>query len=217
MLCDYYGLPDSRYRISYTAPGLPKLAQHVCDLLVTTGIEANLNPDRGFDHSTFSLMPPLYPEENISVVQFSLDSKLEPQTHLEVGRAVASLRDAGVLNMGSGLSYHNLSTIRSSDGYEPSRQFDACLQQTLTHVSPHERATRLTHWEQAPCARVAHPRDDHLIPRMIAIGAAADELGAVTYHQSDFAGRITASSFRFGMPPAPEQPNGASRRSGEAH
>lgn len=217
MLFDYYGFPDYLYRINYAAPGSPELARRVRDMLITAGIEATLDPDRGFDHGTFSLMKPLYPEENIPVVQLSLDSKLEPQAHFEVGRALASLRDEGVLIVGSGLSYHNLSAMRSPEAYEPSRQFDAWLQQTLIHLAPDERVTRLMNWEQAPCARAAHPREDHLIPLMVALGAAADELGAVTFHQSDFAGGITASSFRFGMPPTLKHPHEVSRTSGEAN
>ena len=208
MVYDYYGFPEYLYRISYAAPGSPELAQRVRDLLVAAGIEAKLDPSRGFDHGTFSLMKPLYPEENIPVVQLSLDSRFEPEVHLAVGRAIASLREEGVVIVGSGLSYHNLSAMRGSSGYEPSRQFDAWLQQTLIHVSPDERTKRLIDWERAPCARAAHPREDHLIPLMVAVGAAVNDPGAVTYHQTDFVGGITASSFRFGIPPAPEQPHG---------
>jgi aromatic ring-opening dioxygenase catalytic subunit (LigB family) len=91
--------------------------------------------------------------------------------------------------------------MRSSSGYEPSRRFDAWLQQTLVHSSPNDRADRLLEWEQAPFARAAHPQEDHLMPLMVVVGAARDESGAVTYHQTDFAGGLTASSFRFGNAP----------------
>ncbi|SDI51168.1 Aromatic ring-opening dioxygenase, catalytic subunit, LigB family [Paraburkholderia steynii] len=203
MVYDYYGFPEYLYRISYAAPGSPELAQRVRDLLMDAGIQAKLDPTRGFDHGTFSIMKPLCPDENIPVVQLSLDSLLDPELHLAVGRAIASLRDEGVLIVGSGLSYHNLSAMRDSSGYEPSRLFDAWLQQTLIDASPDERTKRLIGWARAPCARAAHPREDHLIPLMVAVGAAANEPGAVTYHQTDFAGGITASSFRFGNLGAP--------------
>jgi len=205
MVYDYYGFPEYLYRISYAAPGSPELAQRVRDLLVAAGIEARLDPNRGFDHGTFSLMKPLYPEEDIPVVQLSLDSQFEPAAHLAAGRAIAPLRDEGVLIVGSGLSYHNLGAMRGSAGHEPSRRFDAWLQRTLVHArTPDERMGRLIDWERAPSARAAHPREDHLLPLMVAVGAAAGEPGAATYHQTDFAGGITASSFRFGIPP--EQP-----------
>lgn len=202
MVYDYYGFPEYLYHVTYGAPGSPEVARRVQDLLGAARIEAWLDPDRGFDHGTFSLMKPLYPGEDIPLVQLSLDAGYDPALHLAVGRALAPLRDEGVLIIGSGLSFHNLQLIRGVAGYEPSRQFDAWLQQTLVHASPDERAQRLIGWERAPFARTAHPREDHLIPLMVAVGAAAEEAGAVTYHQADFGGGMTTSSFRFGDPPA---------------
>lgn len=200
MVYDYYGFPEYLYHIKYGAPGSPALAERVRELLQAGGIDARLDPTRGFDHGTFSVMKPLYPDEDVPVVQLSLDAGLDPALHLRLGKALAPLRDEGVLIVGSGLSYHNLRAMRGTSGYEPSRQFDAWLQQALVQVSPAERAARLIGWERAPCARDAHPREDHLIPLMVAVGAAWDESGATTYHQTDFAGGLTASSFRFGNP-----------------
>jgi len=198
MVYDYYGFPEYLYHIKYGAPGSPQVAQRVQELLRARGLEARLDPTRGFDHGTFSIMKPLYPDEDMPVVQLSLDAGLDPELHLAVGRALAPLRDEGVLIVGSGLSFHNLRLFRSTRGYEPSREFDAWLQQTLVHSPPDERTRRLIDWSKAPSARIAHPREDHLIPLMVAVGAAEDASGATTYHQTDLAGGLTASSFRFG-------------------
>ena len=72
---------------------------------------------------------------------------------------------------------------------------------TLIHSAPDDRTQRLIDWARARSARVAHPREDHLIPLMVAVGAAEQASGTTTYHQTDFAGGLTASSFRFGAPP----------------
>ena len=200
MVYDYYGFPEYLYHIKYGAPGSPILAGRVRELLQAGGIDARLDPTRGFDHGTFSIMKPLYPDEDVPVIQLSLDPGFDPALHLRAGKALAPLRDEGVLIVGSGLSYHNLPAMRGTSGHEPSRQFDVWLRQTLVQVSPAEPAARLIGWEQAPCARDAHPREDHLLPLMVAVGAAWDESGATTYHQTDFAGGLTASSFRFGNP-----------------
>ena len=202
MVYDYYGFPEYLYQIQYGAPGSPELAQRVRDLLQGSDLDARLDPTRGFDHGTFSVMKPLWPDEDIPVVQLSLDAGLDPALHLKVGKALAPLRDEGVLIIGSGLSYHNLRAMRGTSGHEPSRQFDAWLQQTLVEASPVERAARLIGWERAPSARDAHPREDHLLPLMVAVGAAWDEPGTTTYHQTDLFGGLTASSFRFGNTPA---------------
>lgn len=208
MIYDYSGFPDYLYQIKYGAPGSPQLARHVIDLLHSTGIDARPDANRGFDHGTFSLMKPLYPDENIPVVQLSLDARYDPALHLKVGRALAPLRDEGVLIIGSGLSYHNLSAMQGTEGHRPSRHFDAWLQETLVHSAFAKRTERLVEWEKAPAARAAHPREDHLIPLMVAVGAAEDEPGFVTYHQNDFAGGLTASSFRFGDVPSALQLKG---------
>lgn len=201
MVYDYFGFPEYLYHITYDAPGSPELARRVQALLRAGNIGAQLDPSRGFDHGTFSIMKPLYPEEELPIVQLSLDAGFDPALHLAVGRALAPLRDQGVLIIGSGLSYHNLREMRGSRGHEPSRRFNDWLTHTLVHTSPDKRAERLLAWDQAPFARSAHPREDHLIPLMVVVGAAENEPGTVTYHQSDFAGGLTASSFRFGHPP----------------
>ncbi|MDE2112448.1 MAG: dioxygenase [Alphaproteobacteria bacterium] len=202
MVYDYYGFPEYLYHIKYGAPGSPQLARRVQDLLHASGFDSSSDPTRGFDHGTFSLMKPLYPEEDMPLVQLSLDAGFDPALHLAVGRALAPLREEGVVIIGSGLSFHNLRIMRGTSGYEPSRLFDAWLQRTLVEASADERAQQLVAWERAPAARIAHPREDHLLPLMVAVGAAWDEPGATTYHQTDFFGGLTASSFRFGTPSA---------------
>lgn len=202
MVYDYYGFPDELYHIRYGAPGSPELARRVQGLLAAQGIDARMDPTRGFDHGTFSLMKPLYPEETLPVVQLSLDAGLDPALHLAAGQALAPLRDEGVLIVGSGLSFHNLRLTRGTAGFAPSRQFDGWLQHVLTRASPDERVHQLIDWKNAPAARIAHPREDHLLPLMAVVGAALEEPGQVTYHQTDFFGGITASSFRFGAVPA---------------
>lgn len=200
MVYDYFGFPDHLYRIRYEAPGSPDIARRVQALLNEGEVDVRLDPCRGFDHGTFSIMKPLFPDEDIPIVQLSVNKNMDPALHLKVGRLLAPLRDQGVLIMGSGLSYHNLRQF-DQRAAEPSRRFDDWLQETLVKASPKARSERLIRWADAPMGRAAHPREDHLIPLMVAVGAAEDEPGTTTYHQSDLMGGITASSFRFGNPP----------------
>lgn len=197
MLYDYYGFPEHTYRVKYAAPGSPELAARIQALLDGAGLSCRPDKQRGFDHGTFTLMEPLFPDANVPVVQLSLRDDYSVQIHIEAGRALAPLRDEGVLVLGSGLSYHNLRHMDRA-GLEPSRQFDGWLQDTLVRSSPAERHNRLMMWSSAPAARAAHPHEDHLLPLMVAVGAAEDETAMCVYHQSDFMGALTVSSFRFG-------------------
>jgi aromatic ring-opening dioxygenase catalytic subunit (LigB family) len=201
MVYDYSGFPEHTYHIRYKAPGSPELARRVQALLGGGGIDARLDPERGYDHGTFSIMKPLYPEEDIPLVQLSIDRHYDPEQHLQLGRLLAPLRDEGVLIIGSGLTYHNMREMRGSSAIEPSKVFDAWLHDTLVEAGPEERTARLVEWERAPQARSAHPQEDHLIPLMTAVGAAEGEPGVAVYHQTDLFGGITASSFRFGDVP----------------
>ena len=110
---------------------------------------------------------------------------------------MAPLRDEGVLIVGSGLSYHNLRQFGSPLAYAPSREFDAWLNGVLLGGRAADRDKLLRAWESAPSARAAHPREEHLLPLMVAAGAAGDDPAELTYHEKDFMGGITVSSYRF--------------------
>jgi aromatic ring-opening dioxygenase catalytic subunit (LigB family) len=203
MVYDYYGFPEYTYRIRYDAPGAPALAETVRDILDRSGLASRLDPARGFDHGTFSLMQTMYPESDMPLLQLSLRADFDPAAHLKAGELLAPLRDAGVLIVGSGLSYHDLRGLMSGMGAKASAVFDAWLNETLVGVSPEQRRARLLRWQEAPAARAAHPREDHLMPLMVAVGAAGEDAGARIYHECCFMGAITVSSYRFGAPVIP--------------
>ncbi len=200
MVFDYSGFPEHTYRIRYDAPGAPELAETVRAMLDRGGIPTGLDPQRGYDHGTFSLMQTLYPEANLPVVQLSMKADFDPAEHIRVGELIAPLRDQGVVIVGSGFSFHNTSGMRSGTGQASSATFDRWLNDTLVNATAEERRQRLLDWSAAPAARAAHPREDHLIPLLVAVGAAGDDAGAQIYHESAFMGAITASSYRFGVP-----------------
>jgi len=197
MVYDYYGFPEHTYYVKYPAPGAPELAEKVRELISKAGFKAHLDYERGFDHGTFVRLAVTYPNADMPIVQLSIRSDYDPEAHLRIGRALSPLRDEGVRIMGSGLSYHNL-RLFDARAAQPSRAFDSWLQETLVESEPNERWRRLIAWEKAPAARIAHPREDHLIPLMVAVGAAESEKGETVYHEDDFMGGLSVSSFRFG-------------------
>lgn len=197
MVYDYSSFPEHTYKIHYPAPGSPALAERVTGLIKAAGLPARIDAQRGFDHGAFAPLAVMYPEADMPVVQLSLRTGLDPAEHLALGRALTPLRAEGVLIIGSGLSYHNLRRFGPL-GKEPSSSFDDWLQDSLIATSTGERVNRLIHWVDAPAARVAHPREDHLLPLMVAVGAAEDEVASCIYHEENIFGGVVASSFRFG-------------------
>ena len=197
MVYDYGGFPEFTYHIRYPAPGAPAVAARVRELLAGAGIESAEDASRGFDHGMFAPMAVIWPQADMPVAQLSLKTGLAPDEHLALGRALAPLRDEGVLIVGSGLSYHNLRAFGPA-AHAPSAAFDGWLENTLAIADPAARAAALAAWEQAPAARLAHPREEHLLPLMVALGAAGNDAATRVYHERDFFGGITVSSWRFG-------------------
>jgi aromatic ring-opening dioxygenase catalytic subunit (LigB family) len=197
MIYDYGGFPEYTYHIRYDAPGDPALAARVKGLIESAGMPVRLDADRGFDHGAYTPLKVIYPDADVPVVQLSLKAGLDPATHLAMGRALAPLRDEGVLIVGSGLSYHNLREFFSPRAWGPSKEFDAWLNNALLGGGSADRDELLTSWQSAPSARAAHPREEHLLPLMVAVGAAGDDRAELVYHEKDFLGGITVSSYRF--------------------
>ena len=202
MVYDYYGFPDYTYQIRYDAPGDPALAERTRAMIQAAGLPSRLDPERGFDHGAFTPLKVIYPKADVPVVQLSLKQGLDAEIHLALGRAIAPLRDEGVLIVGSGLSYHNLRQFFSPRGWAPSREFDAWLNGVLIAGDVRARDKLLTAWEAAPAARAAHPREEHLLPLHVAVGAAGEEPAQLAYHETDFLGGLTVSSYFFSRFPA---------------
>lgn len=196
MLYDYDGFPEHTYRVRYAAPGSPALAARTREALAAAGIASAEDAERGFDHGLFTPMAVAFPNADLPIVQLSLKRGLDPATHLRAGRTLAPLRDEGVLIIGSGLSYHDLRAFGPA-GYGASATFDGWLLETMT-LAGEARSARLTGWSSAPAARLAHPREEHLLPLMVAVGAAQSEVAERIYHETGFLGGLHVSSYRIG-------------------
>lgn len=196
MVYDYSGFPAFTYQIKYAAPGAPAVATRVAELLNAAGLPTHLDATRGFDHGTFAPMQVMYPDANVPLLQVAIRHGYDPDEHIALGRALAPLRDEGVVIVGSGLSYHNL-RLFGPGAKAPSAAFDAWLNEAMM-AEPAERLDHLRNWDKAPSARVCHPEEDHLIPLMAAIGAAENDKATRVYHDQNVFGGVTASSYRFG-------------------
>jgi aromatic ring-opening dioxygenase catalytic subunit (LigB family) len=192
LIYDYYGFPEHTYRLHYPAPGEPALAAQIVSLLNREGLSARADPARGFDHGVFIPFMLIFPDADIPIVQLSLHHSLDPELHYRAGQALASLRAEGVLITGSGMSYHNMQGFGAA-GRQASELFDGWLFDAL--CGPAAGMNALCGWDQAPAARAAHPREEHLIPLMVAAGAGE---GAAERIYSDHVLGVAVSAFRFG-------------------
>jgi aromatic ring-opening dioxygenase catalytic subunit (LigB family) len=192
---DYHGFPPHTYQIKYAAPGLPALAAQVCQLLTAAGFKTQSDAQRGFDHGTFVPATLMYPHADLPIVMLSLKRGYEAAEHIRVGQALAPLRDEGVLIIGSGLSYHNMRGFGRPESSAVAETFESYLNAAVT-ADPHRRNQMLIDWRSAPQARAAHPREDHLLPLMLAAGAAGEDVGRRLFvdHVMD----VAMASYEFG-------------------
>jgi 4,5-DOPA dioxygenase extradiol len=195
---DFGGFPDELYRMRYPAPGAPKLAGRVRELLDDLGLACTISPDRGLDHGAWVPLSLIYPEADVPVTQLSVQPSLGTEHHYRLGRALAPLRAEGVLVLATGSATHNLSRIgRGGSAPEWAREFDEWLFRKVTEGDLDEL---FDYRRRAPHAALAHPSDEHLLPLYVALGAGS--LGAHvrgrSLHRGWTWGSLSMAAYGFG-------------------
>jgi aromatic ring-opening dioxygenase catalytic subunit (LigB family) len=198
LLFDYYGFPEHTYRLTYPAHNSPETVARIEELLSAAGYSAGEDSQRGLDHGVFVPFKLIYPEADVPMIQLSLLASLDAAAHVRLGQALAPLRDAGVLIVGSGMSYHNNRALftQTAQANADSLHFDEWLTETCADPDIERRNARLAAWEQAPGGRASHPREEHLLPLHVAAGAADADIGRHVY--SDTIVGKALSGYQFG-------------------
>jgi 4,5-DOPA dioxygenase extradiol len=169
LVYDFYGFPERYYRTAYPAPGAPGLASRVRDLLHGEGIACADDPQRGLDHGAYVPLVAMYPDADVPVLQISMPA-LDTEVLFELGRALAPLRDEGVLIFGSGFLTHNMAYAFRPGIPAWARDFDAWAADALSRFD----VDALKDFQaRAPAARTALPTWEHYAPVLVAVGAVA--------------------------------------------
>ncbi|MDR3412013.1 MAG: class III extradiol ring-cleavage dioxygenase [Formivibrio sp.] len=197
---DFGGFPPALYTLQYPAPGAPWLAEKVSALLDAASLPASSHPDRGLDHGAWVPLRVMYPGADIPVAQLSLQSQMGPAYHYRLGQALASLREEGILIIGSGSLTHNLMDVVWNAGDDESnvaayvREFQGWIHDKLLAG---DLDAILDYRQQAPHARRAHPSEEHLLPLFFSMGSAAG--GQVQRHFSGITeGVLAMDIYSFG-------------------
>ena len=167
---DFGGFPEALYQERYPAPGDPSLASRIASLLSGSA----LAPSRGLDHGVWTVLKFLFPAADVPVVPVSLDIGASPAELVAQGRALAGLREEGVLIVGSGNVVHNVGMYfrkRDEAPFPWATEFDAYVREALLKGD----VEALEHYERAGSAtQLAQPSDDHLLPLFACLGAASE-------------------------------------------
>jgi 4,5-DOPA dioxygenase extradiol len=197
---DFRGFPAALYALSYTPPGAPELAEQAAGLLAQAGFGCRIDTTRGLDHGAWVPLLLAYPEADIPVLQLSLQSDAGPRHHLALGAALAPLREAGVLILGSGSFTHDLRRFRPG-----STALDAPETEDVTEFSDWMDAairagdmkSLVDYRRLAPHAEDEHPTEEHLLPLYVALGAAGPKPEAQRLHRSVEFGFLRMDTYQF--------------------
>ncbi|GGA36465.1 DODA-type extradiol aromatic ring-opening family dioxygenase [Dyella nitratireducens] len=199
---DFYGFPRELFEVQYPAPGAPGVAAQVMQLLDHAGLKPRLDTTQGLDHGAWVPLRLLYPQADIPVVPLSIQPNLGPAHQYAVGRALAPLRERGVLVIGSGSITHNLHDFRA--GYSETneapyvRPFIGWVEQKIKDGDVN---ALLDYRRQAPGAERAHPTDEHLLPLYVALGAAGEQVDGQRIDAGIDLGLFAMDIYRFDSAP----------------
>ena len=188
-LHDFGGFAPALHTLEYPAPGDPILAGRMVAMLQKSGIQSALLPDRGLDHGAWVPLSLMFPEADIPVIQLSVQTDEPPEYHYALGRALAPLRNEGVLIAGSGGATHDLAAMvghRRNDPPAPyAEAFDRWLEDAVTSG---DSETLLGYRQSGPAADRNHPYPaEHFLPLLVAAGAGAQApCGTRLHHRFEY-------------------------------
>jgi len=199
-LYDFGGFAPALNALRYPAPGDPERARGAAALLAAAGFPVALDPRRGLDHGAWVPLRYLLPEAQVPIIPVSMPVDLDVQGALRLGRALAPLRDQGVLVLGSGSLTHNLYEFRQSvRDPEYATEFAHWVHE---RVQAADTPALLDYRRRAPHAERAHPTEEHLLPLLVALGAAATDAPALHIDGGISEGVLSMDGFAWGLPPA---------------
>ena len=196
---DFSGFEAELYQLRYDAPGDPALAQHALELIKgQLGLQGTADQDWGFDHGAWSPLLRIYPQADVPLLVLSLKPDGDARWHYRLGHALRSLRDDGVLVIGSGSFTHNLGRLQPPMTYDAQAPWVTSFREWVAaRLDGGDAAGLCEYRRDAPHARDCHPSEEHFMPLFVALGAAGDGWQARNIHHSMCFGTLSMDAWRF--------------------
>ena len=191
---DFGGFPQELFDVQYPAPGNPQLARETAAIIKSTNVE--LDHDWGLDHGAWTVIRNMYPDAKIPVLQLSIDYTKGPQFHYELAKELSSLRNKGVLIMGSGNMVHNLRMV-SFDKIDTEFGFDWAIEMNEVfkkHIVSRNHEALINYERLGNGAKLAVPTPDHYYPLLYSLGLQGKNEEAYIFNDKLMAGSLTMTS-----------------------
>lgn len=195
---DFGGFPPELYQVVYPAPGSPALAAETRKLINTVTVGEDLH--WGLDHGAWTVLRHFFPDAAVPVVQMSLDMRQSPQYHYELAKALAPLRDKGVLIVGSGNMVHNLRLVAWNKLNEAGYGYDwaqEAQQRMKTMLIKNDHKGLINYAKQGEAFRLAIPTPEHFLPLLYVLAAQHENDKMTFFNDQAVAGSLTMTSLLF--------------------
>ena len=197
---DFGGFPKALFDVQYPAPGSPELAAETKRLV--TGTEVALDHQWGLDHGAWSVVKHIYPHADVPIIEMSLDQRLRPEQHYALAQQIASLRDRGVLVIGSGNMVHNLRKVAwdklNTDGYAFDWALEARAKMNGFILNGDHRAL-VDYHAQGSAFELAIPTPEHYLPLLYALALKQKGEEVSLFNDKAVGGSLTMTSVKIGM------------------
>lgn len=196
---DFGGFPQALYNVQYPAPGNPALAEETRRVIASTPV--GLDHDWGLDHGTWTIVRHMYPKANIPVLQLSIDFHQTPQYHYDLAKELSSLRQKGVLIIGSGNMVHNLRRVAWDRLNEPEYGYEWTLEMNALfkkHIVEHNHRSLINYESLGTSAMLAIPTPDHYYPLLYVLGLQKKNEESTFFNDRAVGGSLTMTSVMVG-------------------
>lgn len=195
---DFGGFPKELYEVQYPAPGHPELAKEISEFINPAGT-VHLDDKWGLDHGAWTVVKHLFPKADVPVIQLSLDYKMTPQQHYELAQQLKSLREKGVLIVGSGNMVHNLRRvdfrkINENYGYDWAIEADSKMKKWILEGN-HQNLIDFK--KQGEAFNLAIPTPEHYLPLLYTLGLKDEKDNTTIFNDNPLGGSLTMTSVKF--------------------
>lgn len=193
---DFGGFPKALFEVQYPAPGSPDLAEETRQLVKSTTV--GLDHNWGLDHGAWSVVKHLYPNADVPVIEMSIDYSMSPAQHYALAKEIATLRDKGVLIIGSGNMVHNLGMV-AWDKMNDTYAFDwaqEAREKMNTAILSGDHTSLVNFHAQGRAFELAIPTPEHYLPLLYSLALQGKDEQATLFNDKPVAGSLTMTSVK---------------------
>ena len=196
---DFGGFPQALFDVQYPAPGSPELAKETQQILSPISVE--LDDSWGLDHGAWSVIKHLYPNADIPVIQMSIDYNQPMNYHFELANKLQSLREKGVLIIGSGNIIHNLRMVDFANMNKDNYGYDWAIEvreKVNSFLLDGNYKPLIQFEKQSKAFQLAIPTPDHYIPLLYILGLQQKNEELTLFNDKLVAGSLSMTSVKIG-------------------